>query len=84
MLPTNTNAGLAGHNVFWADHGEPRISQRIQLLEPALDLGLEAIDRPLASAPGDRGNPPSASLTRWSGGSAGPAPNRRHVSGPAR
>src|SRR5208283_2883065 len=36
--------------------GEPRISWRIHLLEPALDLSLKAVDRVLTRAPNERGN----------------------------
>ena len=38
-------------------HGEPRIAQRVQVLESALDLRRKAVDRLLTLAPGERGDP---------------------------
>ena len=57
---------------------DPRCSGAVQFLEPALDLGFEAVDRSLAAAPGDRGNPP---LRRRSGDGA--ADRRRRSESPA-
>src|SRR5271157_1971015 len=52
----NSNFSPAQCEARWVRFGEPRISQWIHLLEPALDLRRKAVDRVLTRAPNERGN----------------------------
>jgi hypothetical protein len=56
QLASASNFSPAQCEARWVRFGEPRISQWIHLLEPALDLRRKAVDRVLTRAPNERGN----------------------------